>query len=307
MNVFQVCSNTSELIPLYLPMDLFLKPVAKISISLRLSKSTKVGKSISYWEIMDKLRDLIKPEEFSTLKVTKTTIEFVIFEGELETKATVEKVISKLDNKMIKLKDLRDLIRIRAGVWKSDFPSEHTWDEFFQNSKDMNEKKPGERPDTIHIANLPTKWFIPKHSTNNGSIPSEKLLSKIFDKFGCIRNIDIPVCDPFRKRMNDQISGIKYCSSENSDFFEVYIQFQDYIGFKMGMDALRNMKLVHKDIDSADEVHIKVDFDKSKHLSDASIRRREIVRERLVSKAKKQEEREQSEIQDKKQIEELEK
>ncbi len=24
----------------------------------------------------------------------------------------------------------------------------------------MNEMKPGERPDTIHVQNLPTKWFI---------------------------------------------------------------------------------------------------------------------------------------------------
>lgn len=306
MNVFQICSNTSELVPLYLPLELYLKPIARVTISLRISKSKKMGKSISYWEIMDKLRDLIKPEEFTTLKVTRTTVEYVIFEGEVETKSKVERAISKLDNKMIRLKDFNDLMRIRAGIWKSDFPTEQMWEDFFQNAKDMNEMKPGERPDTIHLANLPTKWFTSQTSSKN-AIPSERLLCKIFEKFGAIRVVDVPLCDPFRKKMNDQISGIKNCSLENTEVFEVYVQFKDYVGFKMAMKALYNMKLVHKDLDIAEEVNIKVDFDKSKHLSDAFIRRREIVKERLILKARKKEEIERSEVEEKTQKEALEK
>lgn len=306
MNVFQICSNTSDLVPLYLPLELYLKPLARVTISLRISKSKKVGKSISYWEIMDKLRDLIKPEEFTTLKVTRTTVEFVIFEGEIETKTKLERVISKLDNKMIRLKDFNDLMRIRAGIWKSDFPTEPIWDQFFQNAKDMNEMKPGERPDTIHLANLPTKWFT-SHMSSKDILPSEKLLQKIFEKFGSIRAVDIPLCDPFRKKMNDQISGIKNCCLENADFFEVYVQFKDYIGFKSAMKALFNMKLVHKDLDIAEEVNIKVDFDRSKHLSDAFIRRRQIVKDRLILKARKKEEKEKTEVEEKTQREALEK
>lgn len=292
-NLTQICPNTTELVPLYPPLELYLKPIARITISLRLS-STNVSKSISYWEIMDKLRDLVRPEEFTTLKVAKTTVEFVIIEGEIETKSKLEKVISKIHNKMIKLKDFKDLIRVRAGIAKSDFPTQHVWDEFFQNAKDMNEMKPGERPDTIHIANLPTKWF----TSNKSSVPSEKIFQKIFEKFGQIRNIDIPISDPFRTKMNSQISGIKNYSSENTDFFEAYLQFQDYNGFKIAMDALFNMKLVHKDLNVSEEINITVDFDKSKHLSDASIRRREIVRERLILKMKKKEENERNKLEE---------
>jgi len=36
----------------------------------------------------------------------------------------------------------------------------YDWDSFFIENKEMNEMKPGERPDTIHVQNLPTKWFI---------------------------------------------------------------------------------------------------------------------------------------------------
>lgn len=306
MNVFQICSNTSELIPLYFQQNLFLKPIARVSISLVLPNSKKIGKSISYWEIMDKLHELVRPEEFTTLKVTKSTAEFVVFEGEVETKSKVDRVISKLDNKMIKLKDFSDLMRIRIGKWKSDFPTQQVWDDFFQNTKDMNEMKPGERPDTIHLTNLPTKWFT-THLSKKDLLPSEKVFHKTFEKFGSIRNVDIPICDSYRKKMNDQISGIKNYFLENTDFFEAYVQFEDYIGFKMAMNALYNMKLVHKGVNAVEEVNIKVDFDKTKHLSDASIRRREIVRDRLISKAKKKEEKEKSELQEKKHKEALEK
>lgn len=307
MNAIQICSNTSELIPFYVPFGLYLKPISRVNISVRVSKAKNAGKSISYWEVMDKLRELIRPDEFTALKITKTTVEFVVFEGEVETKAKLKEIIAKLDNKMIKLKDINDLQRVRAGICKSDFPTQQVWDDFFQRATDMNELKPGERPDTIHVAHLPSKWFIPQQSSKKYELPSEKILLKIFEKFGQIRNVDIPISDPFRKKMNDQISGIKYCPIENTDFFETFIQFQDYVGFKMAMDSLNNMKLIHRDKDICEEINIKVDFDRSKHLSDASIKRREIVRERLISKARKKEEQELTQLEEQKQKEIIEK
>ncbi|KAJ8933253.1 hypothetical protein NQ314_014134 [Rhamnusium bicolor] len=214
---------------------------------------------------MDKLRDLIKPDEFTLLKVTKTTIEFVRFEGEVETRAKLQSVVLKLNNKMIKLKDFSDLMRIRAVEWKSNFPNRRIWDDFFQNSRDMNEMKPGERPDTMHLSNLPSKWFIPYHLSEEKDIkPSEK------------------------------------------NILSCYVQFKDYIGFTKAMDAFRDMKLVHKEDDDVTEVNIKIDFDKSKHLSDASIRRREIVRERLVKKAKEKEEKDKAELEEKQRREKIE-
>ncbi|RZC33977.1 A-kinase anchor protein 17A [Asbolus verrucosus] len=297
MNAFQTCRNTSDAIPLYLPQQLYLKPAAKLNISIQLPNVKKLEKSISHWEIMEKLRAIIKPDEFSVLKVAKTTLEFVRFEAEIENANRLDRVISKLDNNSIKLKEIPDLIRLKAAKVKSDFPTRHKWDAFFQEAKDMDEMKPGQRPDTIHISNLPRKWFVPYHLNEEEEVtPSEKMFYRIFEKFGAIRYVDIPVCDPYRKKMKDHISGIKIHSFEDKDFFEGYVQFKDYIGFTKTMDAVKGMKLLRKEEDEALCVSIKVDFDRSKHLSDASIRRREIVRDRLVKKQREKEEKEKNEL-----------
>lgn len=68
------------------------------------------------------------------------------------------------------------------------------------------------------------------------------------------------------------------------------------------MDEFRGMKLVRKDGDKNFAVNISVDFDRTKHLSDASIKRRKLVRERLMAKDREREEAEQ-----KKQLAEMQK
>ncbi|XP_044761768.1 A-kinase anchor protein 17A isoform X2 [Coccinella septempunctata] len=257
---------------------------------------------------MEKLRDLLKPQEFSSLKVSKSTLEFVRFEAEVASKKKVDAAVLKLNNKTIKLKNFSELMRVKACIAKSDFPNRQVWDGFFNEAKDMNESKPGERPDTVHISNLPSKWFVPYHLLDEDDLlPSEKLFYKIFEKFGPIRYVDIPICDPYRNKMKDHISGIKTCSWENRTMFEGYVQFRDYMGFSKCMDYLRDMKLLHKEEDEAFAVDIKVDFDRSKHLSEASIRRREIVRDRLVKKQREKEEKEKNEMEEKRRKEEEEK
>lgn len=173
MNVFQRCPCTSELEPLYLPQQLYLRPIAKLGISLQLPNLNKLGKSVSHWEIMDKLKELIQPDEFTVLKVSKTTVEFVRLEAEVEKRAKLERVINKLNNKMIKLKDFSDLMRVKAAEWRSEFPSRRIWDAYFSEAKDMDEMKAGERPDTMHISNVPSKWFASSHLRNEDDlIPS---------------------------------------------------------------------------------------------------------------------------------------
>ncbi|XP_050293787.1 A-kinase anchor protein 17A isoform X2 [Anthonomus grandis grandis] len=256
---------------------------------------------------MDKLKELIKPDEFSVLKVTKTTVEFVRFVAEVEKRSKLERVISKVNNKMIKLKDFAEMMRVKAAEAPSEYPNRRVWDAFFAEAKNMDEMKPGERPDTMHLSNLPSKWFIPYHLRNEDDVtPSEKIFYRVFEKFGNIRYVDIPTCDPYRKKMKDHISGLKYSSFDKLDWFEGYVQFKDYIGFTKAMDFFRDKKLVHKEEDGEVEVEIRVDFDKTKHLSDASIRRREIVRDRLVKKVMEKEERDKQELEEKKKQEEAE-
>lgn len=85
----------------------------------------------------------------------------------------------------------------------------------------MNETKPGERPDTIHISNLPTKWFVHKSQMNDENIkPSERIFSKVFERFGKIRNVDIPICDPYRHLMKSHMTGMKTFNFDQDTYFE---------------------------------------------------------------------------------------
>ena len=81
--------------------------------------------------------------------------------------------------------------------------SRHDWDSFFKDNKNMNEMKAGERPDTIHIQNLPTKWFLNYYDRSGlaKDWPNEYVLKKVFQTFGEIREVDIPTLDPYRYKM----------------------------------------------------------------------------------------------------------
>lgn len=312
MNNFQRCQNTADLVPLYIPQQLYLKPISRINISLQLPNLKKTNKSISHREIMEKLRELIEPEKFTVIKVIKTTVEFVRFEAEVESKTKVDLVITKIDNRMIKLKDFSEFMRVKAAKAKLHHPTRQEWDEYFHNERVRNHKTCGEA-DTVHLSKLPTKWFVSHRSAfigeNESSVlPSEKLFYRIFEKFGRIKNVDIPICDPYRKHMKDHITGIQNSSFDQTDFFEGYIQYKDYIGFTSAMDALCGMKLVYKgsNDDEVLETDVVVDYDRTKHLSSGTIRRREIVRERLIKKAKEKEEKERQELEDKRKQEDLE-
>lgn len=295
MNTFQTCRNTSDCIPLYIPQNLYLKPIARINISLQLPQIIEPGKSISNWEIMEKLRAMVKPDEFCILKLAKSSMDVVRFEAEIEDKSKIHKIIALLDGRTIKLSAFVQQIKIRAAEAKLDYPTKHTWDAFFRDSKKMNEMKCGERPDTIHISNLPIKWFIPpQHLNNEDAKPSQKIFHRVFEKFGHIRVVDIPICDPYRMKMKEHMSGMRTFNFEEETCFEGYVQFNDYVGFVRAMDAFRGMKLLKKDDKSpiSQWINIKIDFDRTKHLSDASIKRRQIVREKLMEKAREAEERE---------------
>lgn len=65
----QTIQNVNDCVPLYLPHSLYLKPLAKIHISVALPHH-KTGKSISNLDIMDKLSSTLKPDKFLVLKVS---------------------------------------------------------------------------------------------------------------------------------------------------------------------------------------------------------------------------------------------
>ncbi|KAK6051333.1 hypothetical protein COOONC_11161 [Cooperia oncophora] len=151
----------------------------------------------------------------------------------------------------------------------------------------LNENKPGERPDTIYLAKVPIKWFSEKGS----ELPSEDILKTAMESFGKVRRVDIPACDPLRKQMNPEISGIKTKGFAFGPelFFEAYVQYVDYAGFSEAMDAFRNMKWTKRIDGKVFHANVKVDFDRTRHLSDANIKRREAERERIDAEKRRYE------------------
>lgn len=67
MNI-QTIQNVSDCVPLYLPHSLYLKPSAKLSISVQLPTAIP-GKTISNWDVTETLRKLALPDKFLVLKV----------------------------------------------------------------------------------------------------------------------------------------------------------------------------------------------------------------------------------------------
>lgn len=285
MNI-QVCRDPSDAAALYLPQRLYLKSFAKLNISVQLPSHKVHGKSISNWELMEKLRKIIHPDSFSVLKVSKHSAEVIRFDAELEGREHLERVLARLEDRLVQLKEYPDQLKVKVCEAKSDFPSRHDWDSFFRDTTEMDEMKPGERPDTIHISNLPIRWFIHPRDEDEDALPSESLLKKIFEKFGAVRQVDIPASDPYRMQMKTTMRGITTPPQDAALYFEVYVQFSEYVGFVRCMDALRGCKLLRKRSDIAEWCGIKVNFDTTKHMTDAAVKRRSIVRERLMTRQK---------------------
>ncbi|KAL6424886.1 hypothetical protein ACFW04_010041 [Cataglyphis niger] len=277
-NRFGSCRDLSDIVPLYPPRFLYLKPLAKVNVSVSLPQLKTPGKTISTWDVMEKIRTLILPDEFASLKVAKSSLEFIRLEGDLRDRCRLPKVLARLDSQRLNLAGFPNLLKVRAAEAKDDFPTRHSWDSYFRDAKHMNELKAGERPDTIHITGLPVKWFV----EDGASVPSESLICKIFKKWGTLRKVDVPAADPYRSRMRLG-NNIHKFSYEDGIFFDAFIQYNEYMDFVRAMDALRGMKLLKKENQNTLTATIKVDFDKTKHMSDSSVSHREFERKRLIA------------------------
>ena len=179
---------------------------------------------------MERVKEMARPISFPLFKVAKSSLvsfkileiiysihilknltyyffqEFIRFEAEIENYGLMDEAKAKLDMKTIKLSGFEEQLKVRAAEAKPAFPTRHDWDTFFKDNKNMNEMKAGERPDTIHLSNLPTKWFVDYHDRSGitKDKPSEYVLKKVFENpFGSnerleIRAVDIPTLDPYR-------------------------------------------------------------------------------------------------------------
>ncbi|XP_029049189.2 A-kinase anchor protein 17A-like isoform X2 [Osmia bicornis bicornis] len=251
VNQFRSCRDLSDIVPLYMPRSLYLKPIAKINVSVNLPQLKVPGKTISTWEVMEKIRAFILPDEFASLKVAKSTLEFIRLEGDLQDRCRLQRVLARLDSQRLNLSGFPNVLKVRAAEAKDDFPTRHR---------------------------LPVKWFI----EDGGTLPSESVITKIFKKWGTLRRIDVPAADAYRSRMRLGTNINKF-SYEDGIFFDAYIQYVEYMDFVRTMDALRGMKLLKKEGEKAFTAAIKIDFDKTKHMSDSSVAHREFERKRLIA------------------------
>lgn len=82
--------------------------------------------------------------------------------------------------------------------------------------------------------------------TNNSKMkPSETMVRTLFEVFGPLRSIDIPMLDPYRPKIVHNYSNTS--SFGHDGLFEAYIQYQEYGGFVKCMNAFRGMKFLYKE------------------------------------------------------------
>lgn len=153
-------------------------------------------------------------------QATKYTYDFIRYEAEIENRKELKFVLSRLNGKQLKLQDLDETCKIRAAEAKDTFPTRHDCDAYFR-CENINEKKAVvDRPDTIQFLNLPISWFCPKSQQNNASVePNENIFKRIFSKFGNIKAVDMPICDPYQKNMLSNITGITTTNSFDQERF----------------------------------------------------------------------------------------
>ncbi|XP_066929356.1 A-kinase anchor protein 17A-like [Clytia hemisphaerica] len=323
-------ADLSECVELHAMRNLFLKPISKLVIVVTMPAFKTPGVTVSNWEVMERLKSMVAPDQFTQLKVAKSSVELLTFDAEVDSKTTLSKFLIKLDGKTIKLSNFGEPLRVRAARKKIPFPKRHDWNTYFKEAQTTNENNPGERPDTVYIGHLPTKWFV---ETDRDNKPSELVVAAVFSKFGEVRAVDIPNNDPYRERItmlaeakenkdnpeksvpvleaaSAAASGFKVFSHNSNIHFDCYIQYMDYTGFAKCMKQLRAKKLLFMiEDEKGATASVDVDFDKTQHMSEKNIKRRNRRRERLIRTDVEQEEtrrREQEERERKDEIERLE-
>ncbi|XP_074864021.1 A-kinase anchor protein 17B-like isoform X2 [Carettochelys insculpta] len=276
-----VVYDNSEATELCASQHLYLKPVAKLTINVMFPEHTEATQSFSKWEVMDKLKNMICPDQFTTVRVSKSTKDFIRFEGEAETKRLILTLKEKLHGKVIKLNGFKDDLKVMATEAHADFPTPQEW-AFYLNKREITNEELTEQtadiPDCIYFEGLPCKWFARKGS--NSEKPSEDVLRVVFESFGKIKNIDIPMLDPYRE---ETVGGnLNNFSFGGLQTFEAFVQYQEYTAFVKAMESLRGMKLMFKGDDGkALACNMKVTFDTTKHFSKGAIKKRRLERQKL--------------------------
>ena len=123
MSVIQTCHDTNDALDFFRAQGVYLKPIARLNVSVQLPQLKKSGAKISNWEVMERVKEMAKPFTFPVFKVSKSSLEFIRFEAEIENYGSMEQVLAKLDMKTIKLSGFQELLKVRAAESKPQFPT----------------------------------------------------------------------------------------------------------------------------------------------------------------------------------------
>lgn len=102
-----------------------------------------------------------------------------------------------LDGFSMKVSGFAEPLKVKTKEAKLDFPSRHDWDIWFLKNQ-INENKPGERPDTVYLAKIPVKWFS---VSLNFSLQASFLQTKYFSRTENLTYLQKDVFDRQWKRL----------------------------------------------------------------------------------------------------------
>lgn len=148
----QVCANAADAVPLCATHGLYLKPTARLTVSVRLPRAAlRPGEAVSTAHVAERVREVARSHvaNLGTLRVANSALDVVRLEVEATDRAALRRLVTALDGGSLSLHGVRRPLTMRAAEAKQDFPTRHAWDTFFRDAKNMNEMRPGERPDTV--------------------------------------------------------------------------------------------------------------------------------------------------------------
>ncbi|KAM3910697.1 A-kinase anchor protein 17B-like [Leptodactylus fuscus] len=293
--------DDSEAVALSATHHLYLKPKAKLIISIILPDETEQGRAISNWDILEELKNVVAPDNFTSLRVSRTTKEFTRIEGETDTKHLACRFLEKLNSQNLKIGCLSKPLHMIVTEAPADPPANDTTKRLLTKKEDNPEDNAENytTPSCIYLEGLPCKWFLELGS--NTEKPSEGVLRSAFEKFGNIVNMDIPMLDPYREDGNGNQPGPSVLQP-----FDAFLQYENPSCAVDALRSLQGMKLMFTADDGKSlACDIKISVDETDHFGAEAVNKRTAERLKLQElEQQRKQEKEEEEAERKRKLEE---
>lgn len=229
--------DDSEAVELSAIYHLYLKPKSKLIISIILPEETEQCKPISNRDILEELKNLVAPDHFSSLRVSKTSKEFIRIEGETDTKDLADRLLEKLNGQSLPISCLPKPLQMAVIRAPADVPVNDNTKKLLTEAEDLEDNAVNYTLSCIHLEGLPCKWFLALGL--NTEKPSEVVVRSSFEKFGNIVNIDIPMLDPYRED-----GGGNQLGPGGPQPFDAFLQYEKISSAVDAVRSIQGMKLM---------------------------------------------------------------